>query len=71
MSRCYMAVVPLGAEHFVDEDFKEIPKIILGADGTCFSWTNLQAASEHLKTNLVSSLKLFHTTFANNGLPHC
>jgi hypothetical protein len=61
MPNVYMAVVPLCAEHFVDEGFKEIPKIVLSADGTCFGWTDLQAASEHLKTNLESSLKQFQT----------
>ena len=56
-----MAVVPLCSKHFVDKDFKEIPKIILSADLTSFTWTNLQADSEHLQINSVRSNRLFQT----------
>ena len=56
-----MAVVPLRSEHFVDQDFKEIPKIILSADLTRFTWTNLQTDSEHLQINSVGSNILFQT----------
>jgi hypothetical protein len=65
-----MAVVPLCAKHFVDEGFKEIPKHVLSADGTCFGWADLQAASEHLETNLVISLKLFQTRHRHNMSTH-
>jgi hypothetical protein len=42
----------LSAEHFLNEDLKEHPKVILGVDSAGLGWADLQAASEHLNKNV-------------------
>jgi hypothetical protein len=54
----HLAVVPFSLKQFLDKNVEELPKTFLGLDSRYIGWTDLQAASQHLRKSHISARAL-------------